>query len=64
MKVKFLRNAYEKGMNYKIGEIAEIEDERAKVLEKTGIVQILSVPKAVEKPPKDKMVHSKRVHRK
>ena len=56
MKVKFLRNAYEKGMNYKVGEIAEIEDKRAKVLEKTGIVKILSVPKAIEKPPKDKML--------
>jgi len=56
MKVKFLRNTYENGINYKIGDTADLEDKRAEALAKTGFVTILEKEKAVEKPKKNKMV--------
>jgi hypothetical protein len=60
MKIKFLANAYENGMNYKIGDIAEIEDKRAKQLIKVHVavsVEVEPPKKAFAKPPKDKAIH-------
>ena len=60
MKVKAKVKILEKGVIYEPGEVFETTPERAKALGR--FVQVLE--KAVEKPPKDKMVHSKRVHKK
>jgi len=56
MKVKFIKNIYENGMNYKIGDIAILKDKRAEALAKTGFVTILEKKKAVKTAPKDKMI--------
>jgi len=60
MKVKFIKNIYENGMNYKIGDIANLKDKRAEALAKTGFVTILEKKekkKAVKHSPKDKMIY-------
>lgn len=53
MKVKAKVRILEKGIIYEPGEVFETTPERAKALGR--FVQVLE--KAVEKPPKDKMIH-------
>jgi hypothetical protein len=44
-------------IEYKIGEEVELEDERAIALSKSGLVELLEEEKALDSPPKDKMIH-------
>ena len=71
VKVKFLQNLFENGINYVRNDIAEIERSRAITLSRMGILTIIEdvkkveknveevkdeVKKAIEKAPKDKMI--------
>lgn len=54
MKVKFLINAFEGGTLYKVGDIADIPDERVK--DYGEYVEVIEEGKGYEEPPKDKMI--------
>ena len=56
MKIRFLANAYENGMNYKIGDVADIEDKRAKQLVQVGVAEFFKKVKEIKHPPKDKIM--------
>lgn len=58
MKVRFLINAFEGGTLYKEGDIADLPEERVKAY--GPYVEILEEEKALEEPPKDKMVRKKK----
>ena len=53
MKVRFNGNIFVRGQDFKAGEIYVIDDELAKWLE--GFYEVVE-DKAIEEPPKDKMV--------
>lgn len=59
MKVRFVVNAYEGGLNYKAGDVADLAEKRAKQLVKVGVAKALksaAKKKDVSKPPMNKMM--------
>ncbi|NLH62458.1 MAG: hypothetical protein GX452_13750 [Ignavibacteriales bacterium] len=59
MKVRFLINAIEGGVYYKIGDIADIPESR--VQDYGPYVEVVEEEKTLNEPPKDKMIrHAKK----
>jgi hypothetical protein len=56
MKVRFNGNIFVRGQDFKAGEVYVIDDDLAEWLQ--GFYEIVEEDKAIEEPPKDKMVKS------